>query len=471
MLRLHLPTNAITRKLVDNTFYDYDVKKTIIKNKIHITLLKWREIKPILLKKAVKAGYPFASVELKQLEKRGDSLLATLDFNLRQQRTLDSIIIKGYSRFPKSYVRHFAQIKKGQVFSQEKLSQKAARLSLLPFVENTRAPEALFQNNQTTLYLYLKKRNANTFEGILGFNTDPNTRKLNFNGYLDLNLHNNLNFGEQLQLHYKADGRNQENLTLNLKTPFLFKSAVGAEASLQIFKRDSSFAITTQQLALNYSVSNKLQLTGGIQNTSSSVLEASTNNPLISNYNTFKTTWGLTYEIPTTNPIWYSHTFLLKAQYGFGNRLLTSEKQKQQNLEISANYIPRITNKTYGRIHAKLNSLQSPSYFINELYRFGGIQSLRGFQENSIDASLYSAINMEYHIYLDSQTMFFPLADAAFFTNKATARDGFLYSLGLGLRLRTNSGILSLIFANGKETGTPFRFSNSQIHINLAANF
>ena len=37
------------------------------------------------------------------------------------------------------------------------------------------------------------------------------TNRLQFNGYLNLELNNNLNFGEQLLVNYKADGNEQQN--------------------------------------------------------------------------------------------------------------------------------------------------------------------------------------------------------------------------------------------------------------------
>ena len=38
------------------------------------------------------------------------------------------------------------------------------------------------------IYLYLKKKNANKFDGLIGFNSKEDGNGLEFNGYLDLHL-------------------------------------------------------------------------------------------------------------------------------------------------------------------------------------------------------------------------------------------------------------------------------------------
>jgi hypothetical protein len=69
-------------------------------------------------------------------------------------------------------------------------------------------------------------------------------------------------------------------------------------------------------------------------------------------------------------------------------------------------------------IKTKGNVLLSDSYFSNELFRFGGINSIRGFEENSIIASYYGLINLEYRYRLNSGIYVHSITDAAYFENK-----------------------------------------------------
>ena len=65
-------------------------------------------------------------------------------------------------------------------------------LNQLPFAQQKRPSEVLFTKDSTSVYLYLEKIKSNRFDGFIGFGTDETTGKIEFDGYLDLNLINNL---------------------------------------------------------------------------------------------------------------------------------------------------------------------------------------------------------------------------------------------------------------------------------------
>ena len=67
-------------------------------------------------------GNAFAKLRLKHISKEDDdSLTAFLYLDKGSIRKVDSIAIKGYEKFPRSYVKYHAGIKKGKTFSQDKL--------------------------------------------------------------------------------------------------------------------------------------------------------------------------------------------------------------------------------------------------------------------------------------------------------------------------------------------------------------
>src|SRR5690606_13250992 len=89
---------------------------------------------------------------------------------------------------------------------------------------------------------------------ILGFATNEQTQKLEFNGYLNLELNNNLNFGEQFIINYKADGQEQVNFRAKITLPYLLKTPFGVSGELKIFKRDSTFITTAQEIRARYQI-------------------------------------------------------------------------------------------------------------------------------------------------------------------------------------------------------------------------
>ncbi len=169
-------------------------------------------------------------------------------------RSIDRIVIKGYEKFPKSFLKYYAGIKIGNTFNKEKIITQSEALNTLGFANNIKPPEALFKKDSTTVYFYLEKQKNNLFDGILGFSTDEETQRLILNGYINLELNNNLNYGEQFTLNYKADGDDQQSFRVKVTLPYLLKSPFGLGLELNIFKRDSTFVTTEQKALVSYQI-------------------------------------------------------------------------------------------------------------------------------------------------------------------------------------------------------------------------
>ncbi|HAH33791.1 MAG TPA: hypothetical protein DCL52_03280, partial [Flavobacteriaceae bacterium] len=117
------------------------------------------------------------------------------------------------------------------------------------------------------------------------------------------------------------------------------------------------------------------------------------------------------------------------------------------------------------------NLMTSDTYLTNELFRFGGINSMRGFLENNIDASMFSILNTEYRYLVNQQTYLHSIIDLGYFENEILKQKEKLYSFGFGLGMTTKAGLLKFSIANGNIDGQAFKFSNSKIHLSIASQF
>ena len=115
--------------------------------------------------------------------------------------------------------------------------------------------------------------------------------------------------------------------------------------------------------------------------------------------------------------------------------------------------------------------LQSEEYIINELYRFGGINSIRGFNENSLQATAFSSILTEYRYIISSNIYAHSIIDYGYFQDKTSNVNGNLLGLGFGFGLLTKNGLFNLVYANGSTKEQAIKFSNSIVHISLKASF
>src|SRR5690606_26127602 len=91
-------------------------------------------------------GNAFARLKLTEFEKdENNNLSVTLLVDDGNIRTVDYIAVKGYEKFPRSFLKYYAGIKKRKIFNQKKLVEQNENLNNLGFANAIKAPEALFR--------------------------------------------------------------------------------------------------------------------------------------------------------------------------------------------------------------------------------------------------------------------------------------------------------------------------------------
>jgi|TARA_R100000479_G_scaffold85403_1_gene41536 outer membrane translocation and assembly module TamA len=416
-------------------------------------------------------GNAFATLSLANLKPEENYLSATLEFDSGKKRILDSIVIKGYEKFPRSFLKYYAGVKTGKTFSKKKIKEQNTTINSLGFTRTIKAPEVLFRKETTTAYFYLEKQNNNLFDGILGFATDEETQKLQFNGYLNLELNNNLNYGEQLLINYKADGSDQQNFRVKATLPYLFKTPFGISAELKIFKRDSTFVTTEQQARVNYQVNPASTAYAGYKAyESSNLLDDVVIGNTVEDFNSRFFISGASF-LKLQDDILFPVKTELTVETEIGERELEGINENQFKLLVTASSIFNLnySNSIFVKNNTKI--LFSETYIVNELFRFGGINSIRGFNENSIDASLLSTLNTEYRYRFNKGLYIHSIIDFGYFQNQVLDLKESLYSAGIGIGLQTKAGILRLNIANGISENQDFNFSNTKIHVSLTSRF
>jgi len=436
------------------------------------TISKTEEILNYINSQIAEDGQPFASLKLINLKKKDENnIQAELIITNDNRRKIDNIIVKGYEKFSKSYIKHFLKIKKGDDFNLKALEEKSEIINSLQFANQIKSPEILFTKDSTTVYLYLEKTKSNNFEGFIGFGTNETTNKIEFDGYLNLNLINNLNYGESFNLIYKSDENEQKTFEANFNLPYILGSAIGTEFALNIFMKDSTFTTVNQRASLFYQINSKQKIGIGIEGTQSNNLLENNTLLTIEDYNSAFYSINYQYIKRQQYNLLFPLNFLFDLKVGFGNRKFedTSEKQTLFNLNTFKIFNLNTKNSIYFRFDGAI--LNSDNYLTNELFRFGGIRSIRGFEENSLIASLYSVLNTEYRYQLNNTIYIHSIFDAAYFENDITQAKEKLFAFGLGFGVFTKAGLLKFNYANGKSENQKFKFSDSKIHLSLTAVF
>ncbi len=417
-----------------------------------------------------KNGNSFTQVSLKNIHLENKIALADLYIVDTKSRTIDKIIIKGYKNFPKNFITNDLNLKLKSIFNNEKLETASTVLNSLPFVEEQKTPEVLFTKDSTFIYLYLKKKRSNKFDGVIGFSTKEESNGLEFNGYLDLLFNNIFNSGESIALFWKNNGNDSQRFYISAETPYIFNLPIIPKATFELFRQDSTFNNIVTNFYLSYLINNKSKITAAFNTESSTnLLKNNTNVNIQSFKNSF---YGGEYNYRIlNNDILFSEKFNLNISSYFGIRKTDNEKTSQSKFKLLTNFLWPLNPKNYLFIQNQSAILNSDNFFDNELFRIGGVNSIRGFNEESIFTTGYSILNVEYRFRPSISSYFYTITDFAYIENQISNTSTNIYSLGLGYAFFTKVGLLNLSYAIGKSDHNPFNFNDSKLHIKIVSFF
>jgi hypothetical protein len=416
-----------------------------------------------------KKGYSLAKLKLTDYNQVDNYLQAKLVLDLNQKRTLTNIVIEGYEKFPYGIKKAILKKAIRLDFNQDNVSKIYKDFNELRFVTQTKYPEILFTKDSTKVYVYLEKAKPNKFDGFIGFANDEKSN-LRFNGYLDLQLQNILNSGEKLNLFWKNDGKQQSSFNLGTEIPYMFKSPFGIKADLKIFKQDSTFQNTKTDLNLGYYFKYNSKVYLGYQKTTSVDIQ-NVNSFSINDFtNTFITSTFDYIDFNNDDLIFLEKT-KFNIKLGTGNRTISSLKTNQFFGQLNLSHNLYLNKKNIVNIKNESFYLQSDDYIINELHRFGGINSIRGFSENSLQANVYSGILTEYRYMMAPSIYVHSIIDYGYFQDKTSNLSGNLLGLGFGFGLFTKNGLFNFIYANGSTNDQTIKLSNSIVHVSFKTYF
>lgn len=478
------------KKVNDSSFvFKYNLGNSIKSNTIYIDKLSAEEKSLLQLEKDTliittsevenfmkskialleKKGYSLANLQLVNQRRIENNLISDLQVKLNAKRNITDLVIVGYDKFPAGIKKAITKKAKKATFNQDNLKQINDTFEKLQFVNQIKYPEILFTTDSTKIFVYVEKSKPNKFDGFIGFSNDDQS-KLTFNGYLDLQLQNILNTGEKFNLYWKNDGNRQTSFNIGTELPYIFKSPIGIKANLRIFKQDSTFQNTVTDLNLGYYFSYNTKAFVGYQKTTSVDIQNTNSFSLNDFTNTFLTS---SFEHLELNPD--SFIFPEKAKvfvkFGTGNRTIASQKTSQFFTQLDMNYNFNLNSKNSIFVRNQTFYLQSDDYIINELFRFGGINSIRGFNENSLQANAFTGIIAEYRYLLASNLYLHSITDFGYFQDKTANIEDRLLGLGFGFGLFTKNGLFNLVYANGSTSEQAIKLSNSIVHISFKTNF
>jgi len=411
-------------------------------------------------------GKSFSKVQLKNIQIKNKTLFADLEINPSEKRTIQRINIKGYEDFPSSFLKNYFRIKPSTIFNQKKMEEISTNSKNLPFINEIKPPEVLFTKDSTQLFIYLSKRQNNSIDGIVNFASKENGGVL-FNGMLDVRFQNIINTGERFEIFWNSIAEERQEFKITTEIPYIFNSIFSPEIAFSIYKQDSTFLNTNFKANLKFSLDHFYKLGIQYESESSENLEQLLENNVKTFSNNF---YGIyfSYTKPR-NDVFYFNKFQFEISPAFGKRKTTNDNSNQFKIKSNISYIWDINTRNSLFIRNETGYLNSDTYLTNELFRIGGANSIRGFNEQSIFTESYTFFNIEYRILTNPTSYLYTITDFGQFSSFNQQKN--VLGLGIGYLFNTGNSQINLNASVGKNDSNTIDFKGVKLIINWKSYF
>ncbi len=449
-------------------------------------------------------GFPFASIRLDSIMIDSSCLTAILNIDKGQLIYFDSMDFGGTAIIKKRFLQNYSNIYPGSIYNESFLTNLDAGLSELPFLKVVRPLGVYFYGNKAKPVVYIDNRKASTFDGIIGF--APNSalnNKLVVTGEVNLKLQNILGSGKYLDISFRSFLNKSQDLLLKFNWPYFLNSKLGIDYSFKLLKFDSSYLDVFNDFGLQYRFmgNNFFKVFYQVQRVSliyadTQMVKTTKALPIFNDIRNDLFGLGLrkarlNYFL---NP---SRGYLIELDGGVGTkRILRNSTIDAIELQspnggkysiydsiklVSMQYRANIFFVKYFKLPSdfvlqtqfKGAVVYTQNLFLNELFRIGGLKSLKGFDEQSIFADKYGIANIELRYLFQQNSSFILFWNGAWYQNIVRSPNiiDTPWGIGAGMNVETGAGIFSLFYAVGKQMNNPVELRNAKIHFGFINYF
>lgn len=436
-------------------------------------------------------GFPFASIGLSEVSVEGDRVKAHLNYTAGPPITFDTLQLTGDSHFKTRFLSVFLGIIPGQPYDESKVEASFYKLKSLQYLQIEEPPYVSFQNNQAIVYFNVNGRKANQVDGIIGFlPNEAGDNKLLLTGEFNLQLQNLFGTGKKLDVQWQKLKALSQFLDIDYHHPNLIRTPFGLEVGFDLLKEDTTFLNRNFRLAFSYRTGRygNLHFFGRFKTAnllSTSQYTDAMSLPGLADFNLSE--YGAEYAWMNLDDVLQPTAGIsFQVEAGAGNKKIRKnsgldeklyEDITLQNLQVSANFSTSMFSRL-GRKNVLLSKLlaaytSSEQLFLNDLYRVGGLQSLRGFNENFFFASQFAVATLEKRFLLDANSYLLVFYDQGYVHHDVAGHTNtdFPRGIGTGINFSTEGGAFTFIFALGNNEDQPFSINYSKIHFGYISRF
>lgn len=353
------------------------------------------------------------------------------------------------------------------------------------------AEPLLTRRDKARVVYFLEDRQANQIDGVVGFLPDPSRsgNKLLITGEANMNIRNIKGSGKQLGLQWRRVNRGSVILNGEYVHPNLFGTPFELGTRFSLLKQDSSFITVQPRVQLAYNTIRYGRFSVFTEWRNSRILASANPQSLraLDLADARTNTYGLNYLWNNLDDFYFPRKGrLVEMQVAAGRKKLLRnpglERDFYDTLEMNTTQLSlalRLENFfRVGRNSALLarlrgETLLNDQIFLNDMYRIGGLATLRGFDEYFFFASTYGIGTLEYRLFTAEDSYVLLFYDQAYYRSdlETSQAEGMPLGVGGGISFSTGAGIFQLVYSVGRSAQQPMSLRTSKIHFGITSKF
>ncbi|RSK37484.1 BamA/TamA family outer membrane protein [Hymenobacter metallilatus] len=455
---------------------------------------EWARLQENILHEAENQGYPFATLQLDSVALTGTEVTGRVVLRRGPPVVFDSLQIIGKTKTRARFLIDYLQLEPEQPYSQQRVAEAARRLRQLPYLQLKAEPEVRFARGRARVYFLLEDRTANQFDAIVGVLPTSNPlagqKRVQITGDVTLNLRNINGGGKGVGVQWRKLDATSQLLDGQYVHPAFFGTPLELSGSFNLLKQDTLFLNTRPRVQFAYPTALAGRLAVFAEWRNSRLISASLKKAtaLPENVDSRYASYGLNYTWNTlSDPYFPRRGLLASAQGAIGIKRISKNPDLQESfyagiplntrqttLGLRAEYYLPVGRQGVLLTRVRGEALLNNRLFLNDLFRLGGLATLRGFNELNFYASQYAVGTAEFRQFTGPDTYVFLFADQAYLRrdlpNAPYPRDS-PTGLGAGLSFRTGAGQFQFVYALGRSQQQGFSLGSGKIHFGITSRF
>lgn len=422
-----------------------------------------------------------------------DSLCTvSIHFNVEKGRRIVSsgILVPPLEYTNTDYVRKISSLSDSTVITPKVLRSVRNRLQRTRIFGEVNRPEVVQRGDSFMVALNLEELNPNKLDLLMGYQPDQQGgNKVVGDG--EILLRNVVTNGSLVRLQFERLEQLTTRLNLELEQHWIGYVPVTAGLEFRFFQQDSSYQVRRFRVNGKYWLNSTTAITGRITRGGSSVNQNEELQIPVLESNSLSGGLGLEYQ-NIDNRFNPTHGIDGRLFFDTGFKNISDGRPLAKDIDQRLNQ-KSFELKTRGYIQLFRRHVLSPSvhgYFLNsrqvgedDLNKFGGARSLRGYREDQFLARRMYWGDVEYRYLLDRSSHAFLFGAGGWYSrpeltltvtdsgdgstgSSRKAQESWLYSYGLGFTYRTSIGMFQFSYAISSEDP----ISNGKVHFGIVAD-